>query len=446
MELIKSNDFLDAVDAMQNGDCVFLTGKAGSGKTTLIKHILETWQGKRQIAVTATTGIAALGLGGATLHSTLSLPIGILDPLAVDTSKMSTKAKDVIKAMDCLVIDEAGMLLSFALDYIDKLLQKIRGNDKAFGGVQIVLVGDLYQLPPVVKDNEKEIIALMGYQSEWFFDSKIWRSGIFKTIILNDVYRQTDQAFVDILNRIRVGIVNDDDLDMLNSRVGAQNGGVIIAPTNKEVTAINNAHLAKLSGAQFTYTAMTSGVFNASQCLAEDELVLKVGAKVMFIANNYQADFRNGDMGIVTQLTSNAIIAKLDSGREVIVERYTWENVGYSYDKSQRKLKRETIGEFEQFPLKPAWAVTAHKSQGLTLSQITLDASRFFACGQCYVVLSRVTTMAGLSLVKPIRPSFIKVDPRVSEFFGASKAKQYAPKMLPVSLIAQTVKNAVRMF
>lgn len=431
---------------MDSGANVFITGKAGSGKTTLIKHVLGLWQGKRQVAVTATTGIAALGLGGSTLHSTLALPIGILDPLAVDLSKMSTKAKDVIKAMDCLVIDEAGMLLSFALDYIDKLLQKVRCNDKPFGGVQIILVGDLYQLPPVVKDNEKEIITMMGYQSEWFFDSKIWRTGVFKTIILNDVYRQTDQAFVDILNRLRVGIVNDDDLDLLNTRVGAQNSGVIITPTNKEVAAINNAHLAKLGGAQFTYTAMVSGVFNANQCLAEEDLILKVGARVMFIANNYQSDFRNGDMGTVNQLTSNAIIAKLDSGREVLVERHVWENVGYSYNQKERKLKRETIGEFEQFPLKPAWAVTAHKSQGLTLSQITLDASRFFACGQCYVVLSRVTTMAGLSLVKPIRPSFIKVDSRVSEFFGAAKAKQYAPKMLPVSLFAQTVKNAVRMF
>lgn len=431
---------------MQNGDNLFITGKAGSGKTTLIKHVLSLWQGKRQVAVTATTGIAALGLGGATLHSTLSLPIGILDPLAVDTSKMSTKAKDVIKAMDCLVIDECSMMTSVMLDYIDKLLQKIRGNDKPFGGVQIILVGDLYQLPPAANSEELKIIGLMGYQSEWFFDSKIWRSGIFKTIILNDVYRQTDQVFIDILNRLRVGIVNDDDLDTLNSRVGAQNNGVIIAPTNKEVAAINNAHLAKLSGAQFTYTAMVSGVFNANQCLAEEELVLKVGARVMFIANNYQADFRNGDMGTVNQLTSNTIIAKLDIGREVLVERYTWENVGYSYNQKERKLKRETIGEFEQFPLKPAWAVTAHKSQGLTLSQITLDASRFFACGQCYVVLSRVTTMAGLSLVKPIRPSFIKVDQRVSEFFGAAKAKQYTPKMLPVSLAANVIKNVYRMF
>lgn len=406
-------------------DSVFMTGRAGSGKSTLLKTILAT--SKKRIIVTAPTGIAAKNVGGVTLHSLFKIPLGInfsTDRQIQDIFYLEDRVT-IIQQMQVLVIDEISMVPSYLLDCIDYLLQSVRGNKMPFGGVQLFLIGDPFQLPPVIKPTEKEILATR-YESEMFFDSLALRQVNFHKIELKINYRQKDQEFLSFLDRVRVKDVSLKELTTFNKKCirdfNFKEGdfSIVITPTNKKAEEINNREFNKLTTPIHYFKGIVEGSFNVWDCIAKETLMVREGMHVMFVKNNFKAGYYNGTLGIVKYVDSitREIIVKTEEGKEIHALPEKWEEYEYHYNQDSGQFEKDIIGSMTQFALIPSWCVTSHKTQGLTFNEISVDPGfGFFAPGQAYVTLSRCRTLEGIHLKSRIMYKDIIVSSRIKEFY-----------------------------
>ncbi|MFK4791467.1 ATP-dependent RecD-like DNA helicase [Microbacterium sp. ZW T5_56] len=419
---------------------VFVTGRAGTGKSTLLQHL--AWNTAKQIAVCAPTGVAALNVEGQTIHSLFRLPIGLIADGEIEQNDATRK---ILNAIDTLVIDEISMVNADLMDAIDRSLRQARGRrGEAFGGVQVVMFGDPYQLAPVPPRGDEQRYVNDHYRSFWFFDAHVWsgedpgadglldlgRHGAELHVReLVEIHRQSDDGFKAMLNAVRYGRVTADIAGVLNrtgARVPPEDADepiITLATRNDIVNRINARHLAALTGKEQTAVADITGDFGRGEANypADAELKLKIGAQVMFLRNDTQAfpeppRYVNGTIGTVTAISGDSVRVDVD-GDEFDVEPVVWERYRYVYDPGSKKLNREIVAEFTQFPLRLAWAVTIHKSQGKTYDRAIIDlGSGAFAPGQTYVALSRLTSLEGLYLSRPLRPSDIRVDSDVRRF------------------------------
>lgn len=403
---------------------VFLTGKAGTGKTTFLKRIRSS-TGKAA-AVAAPTGVAAINAGGVTLHSLFQLPLGPYVPgfrqQEDERTRMRKPKLDLLRQMELLIIDEVSMLRADTLDAIDDRLRRVRGSDAPFGGVQMLYIGDLFQLPPVVKEDEWALLR-PHYASAFFFDAQVIRRTPPVVIELKTVYRQNDARFIDLLNAVRDNRMTADDFRLLNARVKPgfvpppDEHYITLTTHNAKADAINRDALRRLDAPERLYAAALEGEFPESALPNERELRLKTGAQVMFIRNDPQGRYFNGKIGTVSGFGEESVtVTDPDTGEPVDVPLEKWDNIRYSLNKETGMMDEEKIGSFTQFPLRLAWAVTIHKSQGLTFRRAVIDAGAAFASGQVYVALSRCTTLDGIVLRAPIAPHGVMTDPLAVRF------------------------------
>ena len=407
------------LDYLENSDQnLFISGKAGTGKTSLIHHFRSVT--KKKVVVLAPTGIAALNIKGQTIHSFFKFP-----PRMIEASSIRRLSNDRLYAdIDCLVIDEISMVRADILDGIDRFL-RLHGKDRnmPFGGVQIILVGDMYQLPPVVSREEAEIFNRV-YDSPYFFSAKSFDSLNILFIELQTVFRQKEIEYVTMLNSVRTGKVDIKTLDLVNNRVKPEkvnDSYVILCTTNKVVEGINNNKLLAIHKPEFRYLAITEGVFPTEErhLPVELELKLKVGSRVLFVKNDSEGQWVNGTTGTVEKLEEKLVVVKIDGSEKLVeVHKDSWENIRYSLDEKTGEIKSEVIGKLTQYPLKLAWAITVHKSQGMSFDKVCLDFSKSpFTHGQTYVALSRCRTLDGLILTRKIYPNDILIDERITSFY-----------------------------
>lgn len=416
-----SGPFREALDAIANGEpLLFVTGRAGTGKSTFIQ-MLRAELPKKNIVVLAPTGIAALNAGGQTIHSFFLFPPRVID-LATITAK---KESEVFEKMDILVIDEVSMVRADLLDAVEVALRVNRKSAHPFGGVQVVLVGDLFQLPPVPPRGDDALALRTRYRSLQFFGADSIRSRKMKLIELTRVFRQADQAFVSLLGDLRVGANLAEACAALNQHcAGRRPDGphLVLVPKNDAADRENASRIEKLAGRPRTYIASLQGSFQDKhdRLPAPRELTLKPGAQVMFTKNDPERRWVNGTTGVVTALSKETIEVLLENGSTHDVEPETWENIRYEFDSSEQRIIEEVVGSYEQFPLMPAWAVTIHKAQGLTLSRVHVDfGSGAFAEGQAYVALSRCRRLTDLTLARPLRVNDIKASVEIVTFYSS---------------------------
>jgi ATP-dependent exoDNAse (exonuclease V) alpha subunit len=409
---------------------VFVTGRAGTGKSTLLQEFVE--RTSKSLVIAAPTGVAALTVGGQTIHSLFRLPIG----LVTDHTKfypLSDDARVLLRKIDTVVIDEISMVRCDLLDGLDRRLRATRGRkNEPFGGVQVVMFGDPYQLPPVLKEGAEKHYLMDNYPSPWFFDSKVWQEVTPRVVELTDVKRQDEADFRDILDRMRNGAMTSTDGAVLND-IGARRpipeGTVTLSTTNASANGINAKALRDLPGKTVTAAAIIEGDFGG-QLPAEEELELKPGARVMFLRNDSATEgsrWVNGTVGTVVKIDA-AVHVALDSDprNTVEVQPVQWEKIQYTYDPDTNRVEEDIMATFAQFPLRLAWAVTIHKSQGQTLDSAVLDFGRgAFANGQAYVAFSRIRTLDGVFLSRTLQPTDIQVDRRVVEFMRTAKDNDF---------------------
>ncbi|KFF23065.1 helix-turn-helix domain-containing protein [Chryseobacterium sp. JM1] len=453
-----NNHFFDLIEHTNRS--VFLTGKAGTGKTTFLNDFVK--KTRKKYIVVAPTGIAAINAGGVTIHSMFGLPLRTFLPTTdrIDGSLANNIAdlmphfkyrKDKLKLLrevEVLIIDEVSMLRADVLDMMDFSLRFIRRNNQRFGGVQMLFIGDLYQLPPVVRD---EHILKICYHSPFFFDSHAVKDIPLLTIELTKVYRQSDEKFLDILNAIRDGDVANINFDVLNERYdpdfkAGTDSYVYLCSHNKMADEINQQKLEEIDLTVKTYEAKLFGDFKENQFPNEQFLELKVGAQVMFIRNDISGEkkYFNGKLGEIMSLDDNEIKVVLDgSEREIVVKREVWEQKKYFLD-TEKNIKEEVLGSFEQFPIKLAWAVTIHKSQGLTFDNVIIDAGKSFTAGQVYVALSRCRTLEGIVLKSKITPEVIFKDNRILQFQGNTFANDNVEAILNREKYDYSIKKVLR--
>lgn len=412
-----------AIELIEKGENIFITGKAGTGKTTLLKEILDRNKKhhNKNIIVLAPTGVAAENAGGMTMHNFLRIPLKPYLPehtVLPTLYKLEPGTEEVVRNLDVLIIDEVSMVRCDMLDATDMILRHYRNSRKPFGGVQLIMFGDLYQLSPVVKAEEWEEMRNY-YKFVYFFCSYVFKKMNYKVVELLHIYRQEDTYFKDLLNNIRVAEVNKKDLDNLDSRLDPNfNPGVyddvVTLMTHVDMTnSWNNRMFSMLNTNEMTYDA-TANNWWGERFPAEYHLSLKVGARVMFLRNT--DEYKNGTMGRVEHLYSDCIFVRKDNGELVNVKKAKWEQLEYIVDKKTRTIYTEVSGTFNQFPLKLAWAVSIHKSQGLTFDEVAIDASKSFTFGQVYVALSRCRTLEGIHLLSRIPYQKIMADEVVTEY------------------------------
>lgn len=421
---------------------VFLTGKAGTGKTTFLKHICENTL--KNFVVAAPTGVAAINAGGVTLHSLFQLPFGIYLPLhhtpesytSVQVSTRSTLFKnlqlskskrDLLQELELLIIDEVSMVRADMLDAIDVILKSVRKNQRPFGGVQVLFIGDLYQLSPVAKGEEWRILQEY-YQSPYFFDAKVVLENPPLCIELKKIYRQNEQIFIDLLNNVRNNVATTQDLALLNSRLTTTentDGFVTLTTHNDKANAINVRELDKLPGKGYEFSATIQNEFSDKSYPTDSVLILKKGARVMFIKNDTSEDkkYYNGKIASVTDIDGDTITVEFDQGGTLELTQETWRNIRYNYNNDTDEIDEEELGSFTQFPIRLAWAITIHKSQGLTFQNAIIDAGSSFATGQVYVALSRCTSLNGLVLQTPITQQQISTDSKVIAYANQLKGE-----------------------
>ena len=412
------------------GKSVFLTGKAGTGKTTFLKHLTSTTT--KRFVVLAPTGVAAINAGGSTIHSFFQLP---LYPYLPDVKELITEYQTperyrslrkervkIIRTLDLLIIDEISMVRADLLDAVDMTLRRYRRNDRPFGGVQLLMIGDAQQLSPVVKENERQFMAQV-YPSPYFFHAKALQNMDYVTIELQKVYRQKDSDFLGVLNAVRENRITADVLKVLNSRVHAYEDDedtIRLTTHNAQADAVNLRKLEMLPDEVKMFEADIEGDFPENSYPADFVLSLKVGAQVMFIRNDSEGEYYNGKIGKVEEIDDKGIIMVSDSeGNMITVTPVEWENIQYTLDEQTGEIMPSVLGKFRQIPLKIAWAITIHKSQGLTFDRVIIDAGAAFAFGQVYVALSRCRSLEGISLDSPISYSAICSDTHVSQFNSA---------------------------
>lgn len=412
-----SDDFRAALDAIVGGaPIIFVTGRAGTGKSTLIRYVVRELSTKN-IAVVAPTGIAALNAEGQTIHSFFKLPPKLLD--ASDVHELDEP--ELLTQLELLVVDEISMVRADLLDAIDVSLRLHRKNDLPFGGVQMLLVGDLFQLPPVVRREDEEVMAAR-YATPFFFGAHALRGLQATTVELTRVYRQEDPAFVEMLGRLREGSGVGPAVDAVNAAcAGRRPDGphLMLVPRNDQAARENERRLAELQTTSRTYAAKSEGQFPDDRLPAPRELTLKAGAQVMFTRNDPERRWVNGTTGTVERISAENVRVRLENGAAYDVEPVTWENYRHTFDRAERKIVAEVIGSYTQVPLMPAWAVTIHKAQGLTLDRAHVDFGRgAFAEGQAYVALSRCRRLADLTLERPLRASDLRVNRDIRQFYA----------------------------
>ncbi|MFM9877615.1 MAG: ATP-dependent RecD-like DNA helicase [Rhodoglobus sp.] len=403
-------------------DNIFVTGRAGTGKSTLLSHLSSNTS--KQIVVSAPTGVAALNVGGQTVHSLFRLPIGVIADHDIEQNDALRK---LLNTIDTLVIDEVSMVNADLLDAIDRSLRQARGRKpEAFGGVQVVLFGDPYQLAPVPGEGDERAYFADRYESMWFFDAKVWDDTDLTIYELSTIHRQHEDDFKRMLNAVRHGHVTAEIASRLNemgARPAPTDGAITLATTNGTVTRINATELARLPGRVLTARADINGEFGGRSFPADETLELKVGARVMFLRNDVGGESRwvNGTVGTVLKIDTTVWV-DIDGERHE-VKPAVWEKFRYSYSPLTKSLRKDVVAEFTQFPLRLAWAVTIHKSQGKTYDRAIVDlGERSFAPGQTYVALSRISELEGLYLTRPLRPSDIIVDENVVRFMSRTAA------------------------
>lgn len=422
---IERNEIFDLAFGFvtETSENIFLTGKAGTGKTTFLKYLKEHCA--KNIVVAAPTGVAAINAGGVTLHSLFQLPFHPFLPTRTNKDELLGKLKfnkqrqQLLRKMELLVIDEISMVRADTMDAIDTILRSVRRNHETpFGGVQLLCIGDLFQLPPVAKNEEWNIMQEY-YASPFFFDSLVVREQMPLLIELTKIYRQKEDSFVRLLNKVRNNAMDADDFEDLHMRYdpgfrpGYDDKYITLTSHNNQADQINNRELDKLLAAPFTYKAEIEGDFPEHMLPAENELVLKPGAQVMFLKNDVvQRKYFNGKIGVIKSLEDDTIVVESD-GENIYVGKETWENSRYTLNRADGKLEQETLGTFTQFPLRLAWAITIHKSQGLTFDHVMIDAGAAFSSGQVYVALSRCTSLEGIVLLSKISPSSILMNENV---------------------------------
>jgi len=412
-----NDEFRAAFDLMENTkECLFITGKAGTGKSTLLKYFKAN-TGKK-IIVLAPTGVAAINIGGQTIHSFFRLPPKIIQK---DNIKR-LREKGLVENLDMVIIDEVSMVRADLMDGIDYALRLNRGKMKApFGGVQMVFFGDLFQLSPVVENEARELLE-ERYSSPYFFSAKVFDDCHIRPIELSTIYRQKDSSFMELLNRVRNKEYTEDDLYTLNKNVrkditaSKKDATVILTTTNSLANTINHDRLSRLPGTEIIYEAMATGKFEESAYPTDTYLRLKKGAQVIMIKNDPAKQWVNGTLAKVVALSKDSIAVDID-GRTCDVPIVKWQKIEYSYNEDEDKIEDEIVGAFAQYPIKLAWAITIHKSQGQTFDKVVIDlGSGAFTHGQLYVALSRCTCLDGIRLKRPVTPGDIIFDRRIYEF------------------------------
>ena len=408
---------------------LFLTGKAGTGKTTFLRDI--TRHTKKKHIVLAPTGVAAVNAGAMTIHSFFQFGLGAYVPgvVAPQTGYHIRQAKlDLIRNLDLIIIDEISMVRADLLDHIDAELRRIRRSYLPFGGVQLLMIGDLQQLPPIAH-GEEEMILRQHYKSLYFFDCKALQNLEYSCIELKNVYRQNDSHFVDILNRARIGRLTPEDIDELNARYQPrfmprpEDNYIRLVTHNRMVQNVNEGEMTKLDGDEYAFDAKVTGTFPPESFPTAERLVLKKGAQVMFIKNDPDKRFINGTLGEVCYLWKDKIKVRIaDTGVTIDVEPMEWENIRYQLEETDKTVKSTTIGKFKQYPVRPAWAITIHKSQGLTFDRAIIDARAAFSPGQAYVALSRCRSLEGIILSSPLRASAFMTDTTIDDFLQSRLA------------------------
>ena len=421
-ELELALDFIEKTDRN-----LFITGKAGTGKTTFLHQIKK--KSLKRMVIVAPTGVAAINAKGVTIHSFFQMPFGpILPNQIANTSnaqrKFSKTKIDIIKSLDLVIIDEISMVRADLLDGIDQVMRRYKNRNKVFGGAQILMIGDLQQLAPVVRPNEWSLLQ-SHYNTVYFFSSKAYQEANVVSIELKHIYRQKNEDFIKILNEIRTDTLSDMSAKILNKNYNPsfsptkEEGYITLTTHNNRANLINESELNKLKIKSSFFNAEVSGKFNENAYPNAERLELKVGAQVMFIKNDSSTDKRyyNGKIGIITAISKESVTVKCANEiDEIVTEKETWSNINYSINEETKAIKEEMIGAFSQIPLRLAWAITIHKSQGLTFEKAIIDAEASFAHGQTYVALSRCTSLEGLVLKTPITSSAIINDSTVSVF------------------------------
>lgn len=396
---------------------IFITGNAGTGKSLLLQYF-RTYSQKKLVVV-APTGVAALNVGGQTIHSLFRLPFAAITLDSFRKLRVDAPLRKLLQSLDCIVIDEISMVRVDTLEAIDYILKKARNSFEPFGGVQLVMFGDLYQLPPVVTSRELQQYFDDTYGGAYCFNANCWRAAAPEIVELTNIFRQTETSFIDVLNSMRSGKPNESFLDRLNQRASVappNDGAITLTTTNAAVTDLNQRKLDALRETAFEYEAEISGKLEQSAFPTDQTLQLKKGAQIMMLKNDRDKRWVNGSLGTIESISTDKIRVNIDDNIYT-VNPDTWSKINYSYDAKEGKVKEEVVSTFTQYPLRLAWAITIHKSQGQTYSSVIIDLGRgAFAHGQTYVALSRCVSLDTLYLRREVSPRDIIVDQSVISF------------------------------